>query len=234
MENTKKEDVVLTTFIIGAIALLVGVGIGFVTTNFDMGRVSSIEAGIGGGPPTGVTGVNVVTDQENDISKIVSQWPDNPRERALQFMADYDLPSEYTPSHLIWYNNDIWTKSVIYRDEISHDFPVRHTDYLEQTLKFSVPADKQDEIAAFDGSVLVDRTKGEVTVRSDMEEMNILMFNLLYDIITDRRSVEDARAEYARSAAAYREGQSSEAPLTSGLQFVPPSNTSDPDQQAEN
>lgn len=230
MEETKKEDMLITTFVIGAIALLFGVGIGYFTTSYDAGDISTFESGIGGGPPTGETGL-MTTD--SDPSGIVNQWPDNTREMARILMGKYGVPGEITPSHLIWYNNDIWNRTVIYRDEIPHDFPLSHTDFLEQTLSFTIPADKQDEIAAFDGSILIDRTRGEVTVRSDMEEMNILAFNLIYDIVTDRRTVEDARAEYTRSAAAYREGDAAQAPLTSGLQFVPSVGTSDRDQPVE-
>lgn len=38
------------------------------------------------------------------------------------------------------------------------------------------------ELVRFDGSVIIDRTAGEVAARCDMEAMNILTLNLVHDI----------------------------------------------------
>jgi hypothetical protein len=87
------------------------------------------------------------------------------------------------------------------------------------------------ELARFDGSVLVDRTAGEMGARCDMEAMNILTLNLAHDIITGRRSVEEARAFYAETAAACAMGR--EAPYAEALLFEPPavSDAVDPDEK---
>jgi hypothetical protein len=52
---------------------------------------------------------------------------------------------------------------------VDHYFPVRHPDVLEQAVHYRVPTDKFDELAAYDGSVIVERTKGEISARCGKE-----------------------------------------------------------------
>ena len=90
---------------------------------------------------------------------------------------------------------------------------------------------KFDELARYGGSVIVERTKGEISARCDREEMNYLALNLAHDIITDRLSVEEARKMYAETAAAALQGKMH--PYVQGLQFdIPKDETGDPDTPA--
>lgn len=91
-----------------------------------------------------------------------------------------------------------------------------------------VPTDKYDELAAYDGSVIVERTKGEISARCDKEAMNFLALSLANEIVTGSRSVQSARDEYGRQAMAFMNGQP--APHTTGLHFpVSRGGTADPD-----
>jgi hypothetical protein len=100
---------------------------------------------------------------------------------------------------------------------------------LEQYINYRVPPEKFDELAAFDGSVVADRTKGEVMARCDMEEMNFLSLNLVHDIVTGKRTVEEARKFYAETAVAFMMNRP--APYTERLQFeVPTGDTADLDE----
>ncbi len=63
-------------------------------------------------------------------------------------------------------------------------------------------------MAQYDGSVIVERTKGEISTRCDEEEMNLLAINLANDVVTGKRSVEEARAFYAETMMAFMNGQS--------------------------
>jgi hypothetical protein len=58
--------------------------------------------------------------------------------------------------------------------------------------------------------------------------MNYLALNLANDIVTGKRSVEDARAFYAKTAKAFKSGEKH--PYTQRLQFkVERTGTADPD-----
>jgi hypothetical protein len=45
----------------------------------------------------------------------------------------------------------------------------------------------------FDGSILVDRTRGEVAARCDSEAANVLGLNMVHELVTGKRTVEEAR-----------------------------------------
>src|SRR5687767_15964910 len=120
---------------------------------------------------------------------------------------------------VMWHGNGSWKHTIVHRDEIAHDFPKPHTDFVEQFIDYRVPVDKFDELAQYDGSVIVERTKGEISARCDKEPMNFLALNLANDIVVGRRSVEDARRFYAETAAAFMRGE--KLPYVQRLQFQP-------------
>jgi hypothetical protein len=172
------------------------------------------------------------TEQSVDLDQaqaIVVGWPQAPKAMALKLLEAYGPPNEATPTKLFWYRNGPWRRIVITADEVAHDFPTPHTDYLTQYVDYRVPPEAFSELARFDGSVLVDRTAGEMGARCDMEAMNVLTLNLAHEVVTGRRSVEEARAFYAETAAAY--AMSREAPYAEKLLFEPPRVTDavDPD-----
>ena len=162
------------------------------------------------------------------VEQILSGWGETPQKVAHRTIDEYGPPNEATPSRLIWFNNGPWKRTIVYRDEVPHNFPKPHTDLLEQFIDYKVPPEKFSELAAYDGSVVPERTKGELSARCDMEEMNFLALNLAHDIVTGARTVDDARREYAEQATAFMLKR--EAPYTEGLRFeVPRGVTADKD-----
>jgi hypothetical protein len=93
------------------------------------------------------------------VNEIVQTWPKVAQEAAKAMLEKYGPPTEASEGRLIWHNNGPWLRSVVYAEEVEHDFPAPHHDVLEQYVRYRVPVGKFDELAAFDGSVLVDRTK---------------------------------------------------------------------------
>jgi hypothetical protein len=49
-------------------------------------------------------------------------------------------------------------------------------------------------LAEFDGSVIAERTAGEVSARCHDEHANFLALNLMHDIVTGAKNVEEARS----------------------------------------
>lgn len=174
-----------------------------------------------------IAGAARSADKAN-VDAIISGWPPTPQKVARETIAKYGPPHEATAGMLLWHGNGPWKHTILYRDEVSHEFPMKHTDLLEQFVDYRVPSDKFDELAAYDGSVIVERTKGEMSARCDKEEMNYLALNLANDIVTGKRTVEDAREFYAKTAMAFKQGKKDS--YTQGLQFaVSKGGTADPD-----
>jgi hypothetical protein len=153
-----------------------------------------------------------------DVNSITENWPANTKEASNLLINKFGLPDEITSTTLVWKDRGVWKKTVLMKEGIPHDWPMAHTDYLLQTINYKVPIDKFDELARFDGSVIVDRTKGTLSARCDKEEMNVLALNLAHDIISGKRTVEDARDHFAKTAARFKEGDTANT-LVRGLQF---------------
>lgn len=136
----------------------------------------------------------VVKNQHKEIN--ITTWPETAQKAAKAMIEKYGQPAESTPGMLVWHNSGPFKRTIVYKEEIQHDFPMPHKDVLEQFINYEVPADKFDDLAEFDGSVICERTKGEMSARCDKEGANILALNLANDIIQDKRSVDEAREFY--------------------------------------
>jgi len=107
-------------------------------------------------------------------------------------MEKYGEPAEVTLRRLIWFDNGPRKRSVLRREATRHDLPKRHNDLFEQSIDYGVEPDHYDDIGRFDGSVHVDRTRGELGAVCHGEPANFLAINLDHDIVTGERSVEEA------------------------------------------
>ncbi len=160
----------------------------------------------------------------------MDQWPSGPKETVRIMTQKYGLPTEATPSRVIWIKNGPWKETVVYKEETQHDFPKPHKDHIKQYIDYRVPVGKFDELAKYDGSVIVDRTKGEVAARCDKEEMNFLALNLANDIVNNKKNAEGAKEEYGKQAMAFMKQDLVSAPYTQAFRFnVPHGGTADPD-----
>lgn len=152
------------------------------------------------------------------VKQIISSWPATPKQVANAMLSKYGSPNEATAKMLVWYNNDPWKRTIVYKEEVPHHFPKKHTDLLQQFLDYKTPLDKYNDLAMYDGSVVVERTNGEISARCDKEEMNFLALNLANDVATGAKTVEEARMFYAKTAMAFMKGQKD--PYTQGLKFT--------------
>lgn len=142
---------------------------------------------------------SVETVENTNKEPNIEDWPNTAKKAAKAMMEKYGEPDESTPTMLVWENTGPFKRTIVYKEEIDHDFPMPHKDVLEQFVNYEVPAEKFDELANFDGSVIVERTKAEISARCDKEIANILALNLANDIIQDKRGVEEAREHYGET-----------------------------------
>lgn len=166
---------------------------------------------------------------EGDVEALTSDWPKAPRFAVQQLMKQYGPPNEGTRHLLIWYYNGPWKRTEVTRDEIGHNFPTPHTDFVTNWIDYPVPVDLAAEITRYDGSCLIDRTAGEVGARCDGEAANMVTLNFMHEIVTGKKTVDEARHAYAEQVSAYLMGRP--APYAERLLFDPPKGgTMDPDE----
>lgn len=164
---------------------------------------------------------------DTSASKRIEQWPEQAREAAQLVIDRYGEPDEATPTQLVWHGRGEWKRIVATKAFHRHDFPVPHFDSVESVVDYRVPTRHFTPLAEFDGSVIVERTVGEVSARCHDEEANRLALNLMHDIVTGTKSVDEARAYYAKEFADYRRGLPT--PYMGRLRFAGGSDTADPD-----
>lgn len=169
-------------------------------------------------------------DNRPSGSGTIALWPEESREAAQLVVDKYGEPDEATDSQLIWHKRGEWKRIVASKAFYQHEFPAPHQDSVESFIDYRVPPEKFSELAAFDGSVVVERTAGEVSARCHDEEANRLALNLMHEIVTGAKSVAEARDYYAKEFADYRRKQPT--PYMEKLRFRPPAGgTADPDER---
>ncbi len=178
-----------------------------------------------GGRSSQESGMKPMKVDQAMVDRIVSNWKPMPREVAGKMVDKYGMPTEASANRLIWIGNGPWKWTELVNEEIRHDFPMPHKDMLYQAIAWKVPVDKFDELAEYDGSVIVERTKGELGARCDKEEANFLAINLAHDIISGKRDAADARKMYTEAI-----GEMKHPEYMKGLRFTAPlSMQGDPD-----
>jgi hypothetical protein len=166
-----------------------------------------------------------------EARRVIRSWPRPQQAVAEQMLDKYGPPNEATPTRLTWYRNTPWKRTEITSDSVRHDWPTVHTDFLTQTIDYRVPPELISAVAQFDGSIIVDRTKGEVSARCDSEAANVLGINMVHEIATGKRDVAGARHTSEQNTVAYNLGR--DAPYAERLLFeVPEGGTGDLDQSA--
>jgi hypothetical protein len=164
-----------------------------------------------------------------DGSKVISGWPDESREAARLVIDKYGEPDETTPSMLVWHGVGPWKRMVATEDFFEHAFPAPHIDAVESVIDYRVPPDRFSALAGFDGSVIVERTAGEVSARCHDEEANNLALNLMHDIVTGAKDVQAARDYYAKEFLDFRRKQPT--PYMKELRFRGDEGSRDPDRR---
>lgn len=154
------------------------------------------------------------------LQKAVATWPVASREAAMYMMNKYGGPSAMSAEMIVWGKTGPWKRTIVYRMEHQHNFPGPHTDVMQQWINYKAPPEMFDELAHYDGSVVLERTSGEISARCDKEGANFLALNLANDIVTGKRSVSDARKMYGAQIMAMKAHQS--APYTEKFLFTPP------------
>jgi hypothetical protein len=160
-------------------------------------------------------------------AEAIEKWPSESREAAQLVIDAHGEPAEVSDSFLIWYDVGQWKRVVAGRAFYQHDFPAPHFDSVESVIDYRVPVNRFSPLAEFDGSIVVERTVGEISARCHDEQANFLALNLAHDIITSVKTVDEARAYYAKEFADARRKKPT--PDMEKLHFAPVVAAADPD-----
>lgn len=159
----------------------------------------------------------------------VQEWPHESRRAAELVVKQLGEPDEVSATELTWHRAVPWKRVVATEWFENHAFPVPHIDCIECVIDYAVPPDKMSELAHFDGSIRVDRTAGEVSVRCRSIASDTLKLNLVHDIVTGERTAQEARDYHVKEVLDASRGEST--PYRDRLRIPPQSGTKDPGEQ---
>jgi hypothetical protein len=195
--------------------------------------MTRIIAGLIGASLIMATPLLLATEREMkspDARTTVQGWPKEAKKAAEMMIQKYGEPDEVTAMRVVWHDNGPWKRTIVTKEETDHAFPMPHKDVLEQVIDYRVATDKVDELARYDGSVIVERTKGELSARCDKEEANFLALNLANDVASGKKSPDEAREQYAKTIQDLMAGKKD--PYVQKLQFTAQRSAADPDKPA--
>jgi len=109
-----------------------------------------------------------------NAKQCIESWPEESREAAQLVIEQYGEPNEVTETMLTWHNPGPWKRIHASKAFFRHNFPAPHIDSVESVIDYRVPVDKFTPLASFDGSVVAERTAGEVSARCHDEQANFL------------------------------------------------------------
>jgi hypothetical protein len=165
------------------------------------------------------------------VVEVTKDWPAASKTAASEMLQKYGPPQEATATMLIWRGNGPWKRTIVHKTGVDHAFATPHQDVLEQTIEYKVPLNFFNALAVYNGSLIADRTRGELTAWCDREATNMLSLNLAQDILRGRITAERAREAHAQ---AMRELQAGRPPETMQKLTTPPpqGDLADPDTPA--
>jgi len=135
---------------------------------------------------------------EEWAQKNLEGWPPKTIALAVELIKKYGPPNESTARQITWYHNGPWKRTILFKEGAPHNFPKPHVDVLEQTVDYRVPLDKVADLLKYDGSLVIDRTRGELSAHCDSEQQNTITLNIANDIVKGDRDVEQALAYHAQ------------------------------------
>jgi hypothetical protein len=179
---------------------------------------------------------------KDDVDKFTRGWDQEQLQAVRTLISKYGPPDGGTMELILWNNprpmgrdsspgatggaSNQFKKIIVHKEPVDHRFPKPHKDFLETIVAFKVPVDKISEIADFDGSIMVNRTRGTVSSTCNSEEANILALNVAHDIASGEKSASEARDFFTKTIMAFKEGGEKPQAVTV-LLFRPDPNAAD-------
>lgn len=154
-----------------------------------------------------------ITNRRMPVQVITQDWPERSKKIAVVMVEKYGQPDSADDNCLIWHGKGPWKRTIVHRQGARPDA------VLEQAVNYRVPLAKFKELELFEPRLSPNRTRNELSMRSESEPMNFLAVNLADEIIVGWKGADEARGFSAQISKLAKSGKSS--PYLEGLRFQP-------------
>jgi hypothetical protein len=145
-------------------------------------------------PPLAAAATSV--DRDVSASEAIVAWEDLSQKAARALMTEYGVPDEVGAQRLTWNRNGPWRKTVVYNVRPSPRAGV-NMGIIEQSIDYPLSGLQASGVGAFDSGLGFNSQTGELSARSDGEDLNFLRLNLADEVAQGRLTPHAARARYA-------------------------------------
>lgn len=150
---------------------------------------------------------------------VVQQWPERSRGAALALIEKYGEPDLFDEDSLTWDENGPWDETVVYREAPLVSIEDDGRNILKQSIDYDadVPEKKIAALGRFDARVEFDPETGELSAQSEGENLNYLALNLADEIVSGKRTADQAKDFYLKTTRLAAAGKMS--PYMEGFLF---------------
>lgn len=152
-------------------------------------------------------------------------WPQSSVVAAKEMVSKHGEPTEVTQDSLIWRNAPPFKRIIVHKEVYSSRFPLLHQNSVEHVVDYKAPANEVRDMWNYNGSVVLDRVRGEMAAGGENEPMNILSLNLSNEVLQGKRSPESARIQHGKETLSFLNGNKTAS--TQALSFGNQINTAD-------
>lgn len=167
----------------------------------------------------------------DDLLSLLRDWPAVTRSMAYAFHERHGPPDEARQDALTWRSKGGWKRIVLHREAVEHRWPTPHEDACEHVLDHAVPPERASSVMNFHGGIVMDRARGEVSVRCADEPANILAANLAHELLEGALTTHHARRAFEQRFASRHDARDDD--YVARLLFGRQVNTRDPDEPQE-
>ncbi len=155
---------------------------------------------------TSVESENENKEAFNRAVSMTNGWPESSVTAAKEMIQKHGDPTEITSDSLIWRNIAPFKKIIVHKEVYSHRFPLLHQNALEHVVDYRAPMTKIDDVWRYNGSIVLNQTKGEMSSYAENEAMNILGMNLANQVLSGKMSSDVARVTFGKETMNYLNG----------------------------
>jgi hypothetical protein len=204
--NKKGEHMNKLILVIVSCFSLVLAGCSSMSSQDATAQQSTAQGKAGSPQSTSVQTADVNVEANQKATALTNGWPESSVTAAKEMITKYGDPSEVTSDSLIWFNPAQFKKIIVHKEVFSSRFPLLHQTALEHVVDYHPVNNKVDDVWNYNGSVVLNRTKGEMSASGENEAMNILSLNLADDIMRGKLSADGARIRHGKETMNYLNG----------------------------
>jgi len=136
--------------------------------------------------------------EQKEISRKVSDWNyQTAADYVKKLYEHFNYPAVLSENGYAEWRNIAGFKRISVRDEnVYHDFPKEHYDFVYSTKEINVPAELYSDFGEVTGSIIIDGLKKEVTARCGDIVANAVTLGFVEDVLGG--DIDPSKNEYAR------------------------------------